>query len=101
MVVPTPFLKATTVDGADAIVHAVNADLIGAESDNVAILDVGGMYGAVFLVSKSFCENPEIREWRGGMCVGDFGEGGDEGGMDDVFVKYVRDNTKGGYGAYG
>ncbi len=34
------------------------------------------------------------------MCVGDFGEGGDEGRMDDVFVDYIGDNTEGGYGGY-
>lgn len=30
LVIPGPFLKATSVNGADAIVHAINADFIGA-----------------------------------------------------------------------
>lgn len=34
------------------------------------------------------------------MCVGDFGEGGDESGIDDVFVDYVGENTEGGYEGY-
>ena len=54
LVIPGPFLKATSVNGADAIVHAINADFIGAQSNNVAMLDVGGMDSAVFLVGESF-----------------------------------------------
>lgn len=54
LVVPTPFLKPTAVDCADAIVDAVDTDFIGPESYDVAVLDVGGMYGSVFLVSVSF-----------------------------------------------
>ena len=100
LVIPTPFLKATSVDNANAIVHAVNANFIGAESNNVAILDVGGMYGAVFLVSKSFYEYPVGREWGVGMCVGDFGERGYESGMEDIFVDKRGHDTEGGYGAY-
>lgn len=34
------------------------------------------------------------------MCVGDFGEGGDEGRVDDVFVDYIGENTESGYGGY-
>ena len=43
LVVPRPFLKSTTVDCADAIVHAIYADFVGPESDNVAMFDVSGM----------------------------------------------------------
>ena len=59
LVIPTPFLKATTIDGADAIVHAVDADFIGSEPDSVAEFDVSGMYGAIFLVSESLDEYPK------------------------------------------
>lgn len=59
LVIPPPFLKPTTIDRADAIVHAVNADFIRPESDNVAMFDVGGVDAAVFFVSKSFYEDPE------------------------------------------
>lgn len=59
LVIPRPFLKSTTVDSADAIVHAINADFMGPESDNVAVLDVGGVDGAVFLIGESFYEDPE------------------------------------------
>lgn len=34
------------------------------------------------------------------MCVGDFGEGGDEGGVDDVLVDYIGNDTDGDYGGY-
>lgn len=34
------------------------------------------------------------------MCVGDFGEWGDEGGIDDIFVEYNGDDTEGDYGGY-
>lgn len=100
LVVPTPFLKPTAVDGADAIVDAVDTDFIGPESDNVAVLDVSGMYGAVFLVSESFYEDPKGGEWGGGMCVGDFGKWGDEGGIDDISVNYEGDDTESDYGGY-
>ncbi len=59
MVVPRPLLEAASVNGADAIVDAVDADFIGPKSDNVAMLDVGGVNGAVFLVSEPFDEDPE------------------------------------------
>lgn len=59
MAIPRPFLEATGVDGADAIVDAIHADFIGSESDNVAILDVGSVDGAVFLFGESFYEYPE------------------------------------------
>ena len=59
LIVPRPFLKTAAVNGTDAIVHTVNADLIGPESDNVTVLDVGGVDGAVFLVGESFYEDPE------------------------------------------
>ena len=59
LVVPGPFLEASGVDGADAIVDAINADFIGTESDNVTMLDVGGVNGAVFLAVVSFYEDPE------------------------------------------
>ena len=34
------------------------------------------------------------------MCVGNFGEGGDESGIDDVLVGYVGEDTEGSYGGY-
>ena len=57
--IPRPFLEATTVNSADAIVHAINADFIGPESDNVAMLDVRSVNCAVFLFCESFPEDPE------------------------------------------
>lgn len=77
LVIPRPFLEPTAVDGADAIVHAINADFIGPEPDNIAMFDVGGVDGAVFFVVESFYEHPEGGEWGGGMCVRDFREGRD------------------------
>lgn len=59
LIIPTPFLKTTRIDGANAIVDAVNTDFIGRESDDIAMLDVGGMDGTVFLLVESFKENPE------------------------------------------
>lgn len=59
LVVPTPLLEATCVDCADAIVDAVDADLIGSESNNVAMLDVGSVDSSVFFVTKSLEEDPE------------------------------------------
>lgn len=59
LIIPTPFLKTPRIDGANAIVDAVNADFIGRESDNIAMLDVGGVDGTVFLLVESFKENPE------------------------------------------
>lgn len=52
--IPRPLLKPTTVDGADAIVHAVDTDFVGPKSDNVAMLDVSGVDAAVFLIGESF-----------------------------------------------
>ena len=57
--IPRPFLEATTVNSADAIVHAINADFIGPESDNVAMLDMGSVNCAVLLFCESFFEDPE------------------------------------------
>ena len=34
------------------------------------------------------------------MCVGEFGEGGDESGIDDVSVKYEAKGREGGYDGY-
>lgn len=99
--VPTPFLKPTAVNGADPIVHAVDTDFIGPESDNVTVLDMSGMYRAVFLVSESFQEDPKRRERGGRMCVGDFGEWGDKGRVDDVLVDYEGGDTESDYGGYG
>ena len=58
LLVPRPFLKSTAVDCADAIVHAIDADFIGPESDNVAMFDVSGMDCAVFLVVEPLLEYP-------------------------------------------
>ena len=54
LVIPRPLLEAAGVDGTDAIVDATNADFIRSESDDVAMLDMRGVDGAVFLISKSF-----------------------------------------------
>lgn len=35
------------------------------------------------------------------MCIGDFRERGDEGGIDNVLVYYIGDYTNGSYGGYG
>ncbi len=35
------------------------------------------------------------------MCIGDFGERGKQGGIDDVLVDEVGDDTKSGYEGYG
>ena len=43
LVVPRPFLEPTAVDCADATIHAVDADFVGPESDNVAMFDVSSM----------------------------------------------------------
>ena len=59
LVIPRPLLKATGVDSTDAIVDAINADFIRSESDDVAMLDMGGMDGAVLLIKISFYEDPE------------------------------------------
>ena len=59
LVIPRPFLKSTSVDGANAVVHTVDADFIGPESDDVTVLDVGGVNGAVLLVGESLYEDPE------------------------------------------
>ena len=59
LVIPRPLLKATGVDGTDAIVDAINADFIGSESDDVAMLDMGGVDGAVLLIKKYFYKDPE------------------------------------------
>ena len=59
LVVPRPFLETPTVNGTDAIVDTVNADLIGPESDNITMFDVGGVDSAIFLVGESFYEDPE------------------------------------------
>ena len=34
------------------------------------------------------------------MCVGDFGEWGDEGGVDDISVDYEKDDTESDYRCY-
>lgn len=34
------------------------------------------------------------------MCVGEFGEGGDESGIDDVSVNYEAESREGGYDGY-
>ena len=54
LVIPRPLFKATGVDGTDAIVDAINADFIRSESDNVALLDMSGVDGAVLLIKISF-----------------------------------------------
>ena len=59
LVIPRPLLKATGVDSTDAIIDAINADFIRSESDDVAMLDMGGMDGAVLLIKISFNEDPE------------------------------------------
>ena len=58
LVIPRPLLKATGVDGTDAIVDAINADFIRSESDDVTMLDMGGMDRAVLLIKISFYEDP-------------------------------------------
>ena len=59
LIIPRPLLKATGVDGTDAIVDAINADFIRSESDDVATLDMGSVDGAVLLIKISFYEDPE------------------------------------------
>ena len=59
LVIPRPLLEATSVDSTDAIVDAINANFIRSESDDVAMLDMGGVDGAVLLIKKSFYEDPE------------------------------------------
>ena len=54
LVIPRPLLEATGVDGTDAIVDATNADFIRSESDDVAMLDMGGMDGAILFLSIYF-----------------------------------------------
>lgn len=58
LVIPRPLFKATGVDSTDAIVDAIDADFIGSESDDVAMLDMSGVDGAVFLIKISFHEDP-------------------------------------------
>ena len=59
LVVPRPLLEATCIDCADAVVDAIDANFIGSESDNVAMLDVGGVDGSVFFFTESLDEDPE------------------------------------------
>lgn len=59
LVVPTPLLEATCIDGADAIVDAIDADFVWSESDNVTMLDMGGMDGSIFFFTISLDEDPE------------------------------------------
>ena len=59
LAIPRPFLKTPAVNGADAIVHTINADFIRPKSDNVAMFDMCGVDSAVFLVGESSYEDPE------------------------------------------
>ena len=59
LVIPRPFLESTGVNSSDASVDAINADFVGSQSDNVAMLDVGGMDAAILLVEEPFNEYPE------------------------------------------
>ena len=54
LVIPRPLLKATGVNGTDAIVDATNADFVRSESDDVTMLDMSSVDGAILLISKSF-----------------------------------------------
>ena len=58
LAVPRPFLKSTSVNCADAIVHAIDADFIGPESDNVTMFDVSGMDRADLLIFEPLYKDP-------------------------------------------
>ena len=58
LVIPRPLFKATGVDSTDAIVDAIDADFVGSESDDVTMLDMSSVDGAVFLIKISFYKDP-------------------------------------------
>ena len=60
--VPRGLLKAPSVDGFQPSVHAIDADVVGSNSDNWAMLLMCGMDRLVFCAMVSFPQDPERRE---------------------------------------
>jgi len=54
VLVPSPFLEASAVDGSDTFVYTRNADFIRAQSDNVPMSFMSGMNRSVFLFAVPF-----------------------------------------------
>ena len=58
MRIPFMSLKASTIDGARSTIHAVDADLIGCQSYNGAILHMRSVHRCVLSLLESIGEHP-------------------------------------------
>lgn len=52
--IPTPLLEASTVDGAYTLIYSGDADLVRSQPDNVSMLHMRCMNGAIFLLAISY-----------------------------------------------
>ena len=81
--IPVALLPAARVDSSDPAIDAVHRHFIGREADNGAQLLVGGVDEGSLFVLATVDEDPCPRYWGRPVGVGDLGERGEEGWIDD------------------
>jgi hypothetical protein len=68
------FLEATSIDSAESAIDTVDTEVAGAEPDNGAVLDMGGVGRSIGSCVEADPENPERGERDGPVCGGDGAE---------------------------
>lgn len=85
--IPIGLFEAPAIDGLDPFIQAIDIDVIGPHTDNWAMFKVSIMNSPVLGAGIALPENPYWAEACGEVGVGDFCERGEEGRIDNVFVK--------------
>lgn len=70
--VPLGFIEATTIDGPNPAIHAINAELVWRKSDYAAKSLMSSMYCLIFKTSVSFPEYPRRGYTTGEVRIGYF-----------------------------
>ena len=55
-------LPSSPIDGFDAIVHAVDAELVVTKSHHFTMLEVGSVGGGIVATLEAFVQNPAVAE---------------------------------------
>ena len=82
--IPIGLLEAR--DSLDAVLDAIDANVIWTESHDWTILLMRFMYRLILGTAVSFPENPQRRKVRSEVCFGNFREGGEEGRVEKESV---------------
>lgn len=83
--IPLVPIKIISINGSDTL-EGIHAEFCHTQSDDRAQAFMSFMDGSILIAAISLPLDPEVREWACEMCIRNFGQRGEEGWINKVFI---------------